>query len=95
MNSVPLLFDSSVFITFSVHLPWHMKFSAVHVLLQSVSVMCNTLDVHVEPYEEFPLQTFELPLTLDMQNKNTGHLFNQEPGVGLQLLGRFGGQVQL
>lgn len=95
LNSVPLLFDSSVFITFSVHFPWHLKFSVVHVLLQSVSVMCNTLDVHVKPYEEFPLQTFELPFTLDMQNKNMGHLFNQEPGVGLQLLGRFGGQVQL
>jgi hypothetical protein len=53
--------------------------------------MCSNLDVHVKPYEEFPLQTFELPLTLDVQNKNTGFLFNQEPGVGLPLLGRFGG----
>lgn len=74
-----------------MHLPLHLKFSAVHVLLQSVSVMCSNLDVHVKPYEEFPLQTFELPLTLDVQNKNTGFLFNQEPGVGLPLLGRFGG----
>jgi hypothetical protein len=53
------------------------------------------LDVHVKPYEEFPPQTFELPLTLDMQKKNTGFVFNQEPGVGLPLLGRFGGQVKL
>ena len=77
-------------------MPLHLKFSAVHVLLQSVSVVCSTLDVRVKPYEEFPLQTFELPLNLDMQNKNnTGFLFNHEPGVGLPLLGRFGGQVQL
>lgn len=65
------------------------------MLLQSVSVTCSTLDVHVKPYEEFPLQTFELTLTLGMQNKNTGFPFNQEPGVGLPLLGMFGGQVQL
>jgi hypothetical protein len=57
--------------------------------------MCSTLDVHVKPYEEFPLQTFELPLTLDAQSKNTELLFTQEPGVELPLLGRFGGQVQL
>jgi len=72
-----------------------MKFSAAHVLLQSVSVTCGTLDIHVKPYEEFPLQTFELPLTVDMQNKNTVFLFDHEPGVGLPLLGRFEGQVQL
>jgi hypothetical protein len=65
------------------------------VLLQCVSVMCSTLDDHVKPYEEFPLQTFELPLTLDVESKNTGLLFTQEPSVGLPLLGRFGGQVQL
>jgi hypothetical protein len=53
------------------------------------------LDIHVKPYEEFPPQMFELPLTLDMQDKNTVFLFNQEPGVGLPLLGRFGGQVKL
>jgi len=57
--------------------------------------VCSTLDVHVKPYEDFPLQTFELPLTLDVQNKNTGFVFNQEPGVGLPLLGSFGRQVQL
>ena len=76
-------------------MPLHLKFSAVHMLLQSVSVTCGALDARVKPYEEFPLQMFELPLTLDVQNKNTGFLFNQEPGVGLPLLGRFQGQVQL
>jgi hypothetical protein len=49
----------------------------------------------MKPYQEFPPEMFELPLTLDMQMNSTNFPFTQEPGVGLSLLGTFAGPVKL
>jgi hypothetical protein len=52
-------------------------------------------DIHVKPYEEFSPQMFELPIRLDTPKNSTGLLLNQEPGMGLALLGKFGALVKL
>jgi hypothetical protein len=49
----------------------------------------------VKPYQEFPSEMFELPLTLVMEKNITNFPFTQEPGVGLPLLGTFAGPVKL
>jgi hypothetical protein len=72
------------------------------ILLQGISVKGDSLNIPmlkvpmgVKPYQEFPPEMFELPLTLDMQKNCTNFPFTQEPGVGLPLLGRFAGPVNL
>ncbi|XP_069680648.1 gamma-tubulin complex component 6 [Periplaneta americana] len=47
------------------------------------------LELQVMPYQEFPPQVFEPSFTLDIENNNVEFPFNQEPGTGLTVLGKF------
>lgn len=82
------------------------KFFHIHVviLLQSVPLICKPVNrqtlkiashIRPKPYEEFPPHMFELTTALNIQNNTTDFLFIQEPGMGLEVLGKFGARAKV
>ncbi|PNF25042.1 hypothetical protein B7P43_G06983 [Cryptotermes secundus] len=67
----------------------------VSVKGHSVNIPMLEIPTSMRPYQEFPPEMFEPPLTQDIQMNSTNFPFTQEPGVGLSLLGTFAGPIKL
>ncbi|XP_021938157.1 gamma-tubulin complex component 6 isoform X3 [Zootermopsis nevadensis] len=90
---------------FLVHMAGHeVQVSACDTNLKRVPLICKPVNrqtlkiashIRPKPYEEFPPHMFELTTALNIQNNTTDFLFIQEPGMGLEVLGKFGARAKV